>query len=145
VPDTDQILNKNEQKLIAQDQLTNLLMTKEQNTSTKKQKRVVTGYVGQPPSQDIETSSEEDTSYSKESTVESDGQGKIHTIKEVMVLILVKLKWSPKFKDVNVCLEEGAVKIVDLINKWVDKSEIDAIIGFDEDTIHQEFADTIDY
>ena len=47
-------------------------MTNEQNTNTKKQKRLFTGYAGQPPSQDMETSSEEDTSYSEESTVESD-------------------------------------------------------------------------
>ena len=66
-------------------------------------------------------------------------------MKEVMVLISVKLKRSSKFKDVNMCLEKGAVKIVDLINKWAYKSEIDAIIGFDGDTIRQEFEDTIDY
>ena len=65
----------------------------------------------------METSSKEDTSYSKESTVESDGQGKTHAMKEVIVLISVKLKCSPKFKDMNVSLEEGAIKIVDLINK----------------------------
>ena len=93
----------------------------------------------------METSSEKNTSYSEESTAESDGQRKTHAMKEVMVLISVKLKRSPKFKDVNVFLEEGVVKIVDLIKKWADKSEIDAIIGFDRDTIRQEFKDTIDY
>ena len=66
-------------------------------------------------------------------------------MKEVMVLISVKLKRSPKFKDVNVFLEEGVVKIVDLIKKWVDKSEINVIIRFNGNTIYQEFEDTIDY
>ena len=45
-------------------------MINEQNTNTKKQKRVFTEYAEQSPSQDMEPSSEEDTSYSKESTAE---------------------------------------------------------------------------
>ena len=36
---------------------------------------------------------------------------------EIIVLISVKLKQSPKFKDIDTCLGEGAVKIVDLIKK----------------------------
>ena len=110
-------------------------MTNRQNTNTKKQKRGVTENAGQSLSQDIETSSEEDTSDSKGSTAVSDRQGKTHTMKEVIVLISVKLKCSLKFKDMNVCLQEGVIKIVDLIKKWADKSEIAAIIGFDRDTI----------
>ena len=66
-------------------------------------------------------------------------------MKEVTVLILVKLKHSLKFKDVDAYLEEGALKIVDLIKKWVDKSKIAVIIGFDRDAIREEFYDTIDY
>ena len=122
-------------------------MMKEQNTNNKKQNRVFTGYVGKPSSyiEDIETSSEEDKSFSEESTAELDKQGKPHVIKEVTVLISVKLKRSLKSKDVDACLEEGAVKIVDLIKKWADKSEIAAIIGFDGDVICEEFADTINY
>ena len=84
----------------------------------------------------METSSEEDTSNSEESIAVSDGQGKTHAMKEVTVLISVKLKCSSKFKDMNMCLQEGVIEIVDLIKKWVDKSEINAIIGFDRDTIH---------
>ena len=95
--------------------------------------------------EDMETSSEEDKSFSKESTAELDEQGKPHAMKEVLVLISVKLKRSSKFKDIDVCLEEGAVKIVDLIKKQADKSEITAIIGFDRDTIREEFSNTIDY
>ena len=50
-------------------------MMNEQNTNNKKQNRVFIGYAGQPLShiEYMETSSEEDTSYSKESTAESDG------------------------------------------------------------------------
>ena len=66
-------------------------------------------------------------------------------MKEVMVLISVKLKHSPKFKDIDACLEEEAMKIVDLIKKWADKIEIAVIIGFNKDRIREEFADTIDY
>ena len=35
----------------------------------------------------------------------------------------------------NACLKEGAMKIIDLIKKWVGKREINAIIGFDGDAI----------
>ena len=93
----------------------------------------------------MKTSSEENTSYSEESAAESDRQGKAHEMKEDTVLILVKLKCSSKFKDVDLYLDIGAIKIVDLIKKWADKREIDAIIGFYRDTIFQEFANTIDY
>ena len=63
---------------------------------------------------------------------------------EITVLISVKLKQSPKFKDIDICLEEGTVKLVDLIGKWAGKSEITAIIRFDGNAIQEDFTNTID-
>ena len=43
------------------------------------------------------------------------------------------------------CIQEGVTKTVELINKWEDKGEISAIIGFDGDTIKEDFTEDINY
>ena len=64
---------------------------------------------------------------------------------ETKVLISMKLKRKSKFKDVEVCIKEGAIKTVELIDKFTDKSEIAAIVGFNSNIIREDFAERIDY
>ena len=64
---------------------------------------------------------------------------------ETTVLTSIKLKWSPKFKDASVCIEEGVEKTVELIEKWADNSEITDLISFDGNAIREDFANSIDY
>ena len=94
--------------------------------------------------EDIDLRSEEDRSQSEESDTETEYKGQTHEMWEITVLISVKLKRSPKFKDIDICLGEGTIKIVDLIGKWVDKSKIATIIEFNRNAIQEDFANTID-
>ena len=60
-------------------------------------------------------------------------------------LITIILKRILKFKDIEVRIQEGAIKTVELINKQVDKGDISAIIGFDGNTIREDFKEQIEY
>ena len=64
---------------------------------------------------------------------------------ETTILIIMILKRILKFKDVKVCIQEGAIKIVKLINKQADKGDISAIIGFNENIIREDFKEEIEY
>ena len=61
------------------------------------------------------------------------------------ILITMKLKRKPKFKDIEVCMQEGVTKTIELINKWVDKGDILAVISFEGNAIREDFIEDIKY
>ena len=90
-------------------------------------------------------SSEEEWSQSEESEKEIRQYIVDETMLETTVLILIKLKWSPKFKDASVCIKEGVGKNSWIDRKWANNSKIAAIINFGSNAIREDFANSIDY
>ena len=66
-------------------------------------------------------------------------------MKEIIVLITMKLKYSLKFKDIQICIQEGVEKTITLIQKWADNSDISAVISFDGNIIREKFGEEINY